>query len=295
MAAQRPMAGVLAGPNGAGKSSAAPHLLRGALHVDAFVNADVIAQGLSAFDPDAVAAEAGHILLRRLGELIDQRATFAWETTLSGNTARHLFQRLNDAGYAIHLIYLWLPSAEMAIERVRRRVELGGHDIPEPTIRRRFARSLVNFQTVYRPISSDWRVYYNPEPDVSHLIAVGTGDSVSEIVDTDRWRMFSEQSTEFGKVREPHSVYAGEAMKRPTDAEHAGTRGEEEFDREAVFKDGFEIDRAITRAHGDVIRLHRAFGVPLVIWRDGRVQSVDPNEVPIPDPDAVQRVLNSRP
>jgi predicted ABC-type ATPase len=284
------MAVVLAGPNGAGKSSAAPHLLRGALHVDAFVNADVIAQGLSAFDPDAVAAEAGRILLRRLGELIDQRANFGWETTLSGNTARHLFQRLNDAGYAIHLIYLWLPSAEMAIERVRRRVELGGHDIPEPTIRRRFARSLVNFQTVYRPLSSAWQVFDNREAGVMRLVAAGLRGTVNDVVDAELWRMFGDQCAEVSKVRERQSSYAGETMVGPTDVGHPDADAEDEFDRGAVFRDGVEIERALTRAHGDVIRRHRAFGVPLVIWRDGRVQSVDPNDVPIPDPDAVQRV-----
>ncbi|MSQ28589.1 MAG: Zeta toxin family protein [Dehalococcoidia bacterium] len=144
-----PQAVIIAGPNGAGKTSAAPELLREAVGIDAFVNADVIAQGLAGFNPESAAFEAGRIILRRLDELAQSRSNFAFESTLSGRSALRFLAELGQVGYHIHICYLWLPAPEMAIARVRRRVELGGHDVPQDVIRRRFLRGLVNFDQSY--------------------------------------------------------------------------------------------------------------------------------------------------
>jgi predicted ABC-type ATPase len=117
---------VLAGPNGAGKSTAAPYLLRGALGVTEFVNADVIAQGLSAFAPEAVAVAAGRIMLARLRELASKRVSFAFETTLASRSFAPWLASVVAGGYSFHLLYLWLPSADLAVSRVADRVRFGG-------------------------------------------------------------------------------------------------------------------------------------------------------------------------
>src|SRR5512133_3437614 len=146
----RPQCVVIGGPNGAGKSTAAPDLLRDTVGIDAFVNADVIAQGLAGFNPEAAAFAAGRVVLRRLRELAAARADFALESTLSGRSAAGLLTRLVGIGYDVHVLYLWLPSGDFSLARVRRRVETGGHDVPEDVVRRRFIKSLRNFDRVYR-------------------------------------------------------------------------------------------------------------------------------------------------
>jgi len=136
---------VLAGPNGAGKSTSAPILISETLGIDEFVNADVIAQGLSAFRRDSVAMEAGRIMLQRLDELGRIKADFAFETTLASRSFAPRIQELIKVGYQFRLIFLWLPSADLAVLRVRQRVSEGGDDVPEETVRRRYAGGLFNF------------------------------------------------------------------------------------------------------------------------------------------------------
>ena len=130
---------ILAGPNGAGKSTAAPALLQGALAVDEFVNADVIARGLSAFEPDRVAIAAGRIMLARLDELAAQRVDFAFETTLATRSFAPWLLGLTLSGYDVHLFFLWLSSADLAVARVADRVRAGGHHVPEAVVRRRYS------------------------------------------------------------------------------------------------------------------------------------------------------------
>jgi predicted ABC-type ATPase len=149
---------VLAGPNGAGKSTAAPFLLHGMLGVTEFVNADVIARGLSAFAPESAAMEAGRITLKRLRQLADARADFAFETTLASRHFAPWLRELVAGGYDFHLIFLWLPSGEFAVERVRQRVLTGGHHVPDETVHRRYAGGLRNFVHLYRPIASTWQM-----------------------------------------------------------------------------------------------------------------------------------------
>jgi predicted ABC-type ATPase len=134
VAASRPLIVVLAGPNGAGKSTAAPSLLRDALAVEQFVNADTIARGLSEFRPEQAAVAAGRIMLARLDTLARERASFAFETTLASRTFAPWLRARQSAGYHVHIAFLSLPDAETALARVHDRARLGGHNVPEDAI-----------------------------------------------------------------------------------------------------------------------------------------------------------------
>src|SRR5206468_184298 len=147
---------VLGGPNGAGKTTSANHVLPRELGVLRFVNADTIASGLAAFAPETVAFHAGRIMLARLEELAAQRQDFAFETTLSARSYARLLRRLQADGYHVTVIYVWLHSADLAVQRVAARVRRGGHNIPKETIRRRYDRGLANFMDLYRALADDW-------------------------------------------------------------------------------------------------------------------------------------------
>lgn len=148
---------VLAGINGAGKTTASRSLLPNTLKMTTFVNADVIAQGLSGFDPDAAAIRAGRIMLEQLNELAVQRANFAFETTLAGRTYASWLDSLRDTGYRVHLFYFWLNNANLAVARVATRVKKGGHHVPEATIRQRYGRSIQNLFRLYIPVVTGWK------------------------------------------------------------------------------------------------------------------------------------------
>jgi predicted ABC-type ATPase len=164
MSEPRPSVVILAGPNGAGKSTAAPALLQGVLAVNEFVNADVIARGLSAFDPDAVAVAAGRVMLARMRELAAHRNSFAFETTLASRTLAPWLRELRVSGYEIHLVFLWLSSADLAIARVADRVRNGGHNIPDDVVRRRYAAGIHNLFVLYQPVTTSWVVYNSSGP-----------------------------------------------------------------------------------------------------------------------------------
>lgn len=185
---------IIGGPNGAGKSTLAPYLLRDALGLSTFVNADDIARGLAGFAPELVAVRAGRIMLERLRDLVHDRSDFAFESTLAGLSAQNIIERCRDAGYRITLAYLWLPSAELAEARVRQRVLAGGHDIPTADIRRRWRRSLENLFDHYIPLSTTWRVYdagaIHPLPE----IARGGQGRAPTILDPSRWRAVQDQA-----------------------------------------------------------------------------------------------------
>lgn len=183
----RPSLVVLAGPNGAGKSTTAPALLKGVLGVKEFVNADVIARGLSAFDAEGAAFAAGRVMLGRLREVARQRVCFAFETTMASRSFAPWISGLMEVGYAFHLVFLWLPSAEFAIARVAERVRMGGHDVPAGTIRRRYRAGLRNFFALYRPLATTWRVYDNSGVPPPRLIATGRGSAATRVVDRRTW------------------------------------------------------------------------------------------------------------
>lgn len=184
---QRPHLIVLAGPNGAGKSTTAPLLLKGTLGVDEFVNADLIAQGLSAFQPEGAAFRAGRVMLERIHYLAKKRVNFAFETTLASRTFATWITDLRRTGYDFHLIFLWLPNEEFAVARVAERVRMGGHNVPEAVIRRRFGSGLRNFFQLYKPLSDFWRFYDNSEPAGPRLIASGGTRQNDDIRDIDSW------------------------------------------------------------------------------------------------------------
>ena len=188
LAAHHPWVVVLGGPNGAGKSTAAPTILRDVLAMTEFVNADVIAAGLSGLDPDRAAVTAGRVMLARLRELADQRAAFAFETTLASRSFAPWIERLRTTGYHFHQIFLWLPSSEAAIARVRQRVALGGHSVPEDTIRRRYARGLSNLFGLYLPLADSWALYDGSGSGGPRLVARAVRSGPQETVDEGAWQ-----------------------------------------------------------------------------------------------------------
>ncbi len=152
---------VIAGPNGAGKSTLAPALLRDTLGIAEYVNADTIAEGLSAFAPEDASFDAGRVMLGRLQGLADDGQDFAFETTLASRFYAGWLRNLReDHGYQVNLIFLWLESVEIAVQRVAARVSAGGHSIPEETIRRRYDRGLKNLFDLYLPIANSWRIFH---------------------------------------------------------------------------------------------------------------------------------------
>jgi predicted ABC-type ATPase len=186
---------IIAGPNGAGKSTAAPFLLKRLLNIDDYINADTIAAGLSAFDPDSVAFAAGRIMIERMRELSEQRQDFAIETTLASRTFAAWLRRLSEAGYQTRLLFLSLPDPEVAIRRVAQRVEQGGHDIPEPTIRRRFDAGIRNFFQLYAPLVDAWRVYDTASVDSPKLLASRVRADDIMIADHKGWHRFLSKDT----------------------------------------------------------------------------------------------------
>ena len=166
---------VLAGPNGAGKTTASAHVIRQTLGLAEFVNVDVIAKGLSGFAPENAALQAGRVMLQRLQELAEARASFSFETTLASRSFAPWLKALVATEYSFHLFFFWLPSAEMAISRVAQRVRLGGHFVDDATIRRRYERGILNFFRLYRPLTTSWTFYDNSQPPHQSLVARGHG------------------------------------------------------------------------------------------------------------------------
>ncbi len=183
----KPRIVILAGPNGAGKSTVAKYLLTEKYGINEFVNADAIATGLSAFAPEDVAFEAGRIMLRRIDSLLKDKRSFAFETTLASKSFTRLIARAQSAGYRVTLIYVALPSAQLAKRRVARRVKEGGHTIPENVIERRFYRSLDNLINRYRLVVDEWLVYDNSVSTTPILVAHGRGAAL-KVMEKQKWQ-----------------------------------------------------------------------------------------------------------
>lgn len=183
---ERPSLVVIAGPNGAGKSTLAPLLLQEALAVTEFVNADVIARGLSAFAPEQVAMAAGRLMLARLRELAGQRVSFAFESTLASRSFAPWIRQLLQAGYQFHLVFLWLPNAAVAVQRVASRVRMGGHAVPADVVRRRYHAGRHNFFQMYLPLATTWRIYDSSRGRMPELVAVGN-EATTVIYDEALW------------------------------------------------------------------------------------------------------------
>ena len=183
---------IIAGPNGAGKSTVAPFLLRDRFGVMNYVNADTIANGLAAFAPEKFAVEAGRIMLKQLHELAERQADFAFESTLASRFHANWLRKLDQQGYIFHLFFLWLRSPEIAIQRVKERVRMGGHSIPEEVIRRRYTKGIKNFFDLYQPLAQTWAVYDNSSSNGMILLADGMKQLFLNIYETDLWTKFFE-------------------------------------------------------------------------------------------------------
>lgn len=213
-----------------------------------FVNADLIAAGLSPFAPDQVAFEAGRIMLKRLADLFRRRQDFSFETTLTGFGYTHLLQEMKEAGYRIRLDYLWIPDLEITRNRVKQRVKKGGHDIPDEVQQRRFGKGLRLLLEHYRPLVHDWRIYDNTGQN-PHLV-VAERDGLLRVTHASRPVMI-EALTKLaimpdkppGKVEEPSAA----ALDWETRASM----------------------RAMRMAYADVILENKAWGLPVIQWRDG--------------------------
>lgn len=177
---------IIAGPNGAGKTTASFTLLPQMLDCREYVNADEIARGLSPFNPESVAFEAGRIMLGRMDQLIQSGQNFAFETTLSTRSYTKLIGRCKLKGYEINLIFLWLNSADLALERVRIRVTKGGHNIPEEVIRRRYKKGLLNFVNLFMPVCDNWLVADN-SLNAPKIIAQGSRGNIESIQHQQSW------------------------------------------------------------------------------------------------------------
>lgn len=161
MALRAPRCIVIAGPNGAGKTTFAKEFLPHDTDVVHFVNADLIAAGLSPLKPERAAFAASRILLKELDRLAGERVSFAFESTLSGTTYVGRIKRWKKAGYRIEIVFLKLVSVDIALRRIAIRVEQGGHRVPATDVRRRFKRGWANFEHVYRSKADGWAVYDN--------------------------------------------------------------------------------------------------------------------------------------
>jgi predicted ABC-type ATPase len=160
---------------GAGKTTFAREYLPKFEGCPKFVNVDLIASGLSPFDPQAAALEAGRLMLKQIHAMAARRFHFAFETTLSDKGYVRLFRELKRKGYRIHLVFLWLPSVDMAIKRVQDRIKQGGHSVAEPDIRRRFSRGIENFFGIYGNVVDTWTLFDNSETKPKTIAFGGSG------------------------------------------------------------------------------------------------------------------------
>ena len=250
---------VIAGPNGAGKTTYARRFLPEEMHTREFVNADLIAAGLSPFAPDLAAFEAGRIMLHRLRELTAHRADFSFETTLSGRTYAPLLREMRAAGYRIHLDFLWIPQLDLTRQRVRQRVAKGGHDIPDAVQQRRFHLGIRNLATLYRPLLNHWNLYDNTFTN-PHLVAEEKDGvlTVSDAgmlanIETAASVSFMPKGINDGLLAEPLAFTPEEVTRRSM--------------------------RAMRKAFADAVLENLRFGLPIIQWRDNQVVEVPAEEL----------------
>lgn len=152
---------VIAGPNGAGKTTFAREFLPHEADCPLFVNADLIAEGISPFSPEHSGFHAGRLMIEEIKRHVLHSESFAFETTLSGRTYAKMIPDWQQLGYKVKLVFLYLPDVRIAIERVKNRVRQGGHNVPEKTIRRRYEKGWYNFQNIYKQLADAWVLFDN--------------------------------------------------------------------------------------------------------------------------------------
>lgn len=240
---------VVAGPNGAGKTTYVRDFIPHEVECREFVNADLIAAGLSPFARDKASYAAGRIMLQRLRELAARRASLSFETTLSGRSYSTLFRELRAAGYRIRLDFLCISNLEISRTRVHQRVIKGGHDIPEPIQRRRFHLGIRNLAMLYRPLVDDWRLFGNTG-NQPHLVAE-EHNGVLTVANPTRLAFIERAaSVSFMPDKPEHIVEEPRAM---TPAEET---------RRSL--------RAMRRAFARVVLENKAWGLPVIQGREGR-------------------------
>ncbi len=180
-----PDAYIIAGPNGAGKTTFAREFLPNYADCRNFVNADLIAQGVSPFSPESAAIRAGRLMLEEIGLYMKRGDDFGFETTLAGRGYLRLIRQLKKRGYEVQFFYLWVPSVDLALSRIRERVARGGHDVPESIVRRRFDRSIRNFLVRYRPVADRWILFDNSAAALSIIASEELGHL--RIIETKRY------------------------------------------------------------------------------------------------------------
>ena len=168
---------IIAGPNGAGKTTFACEYLLKEANCPDFINVDLIAAGLSPFNPDRAAIQAGRIMLSEIERRVRKGDSFAFETTLSGRVYARLIPQWRRSGYRVRLIFLNLPSPEVAIERVATRVAQGGHNVTSDIVRRRFEAGLRNFKEIYMNLVDNWE-WYDNSGSAPQLISAGSNRGI---------------------------------------------------------------------------------------------------------------------
>jgi predicted ABC-type ATPase len=189
---------IIAGCNGAGKTTASYTILPEMLNCKEFVNADSIAAGLSPFNYESVAFEAGRIMLRRIQQLIEEKVDFAFETTLAGKNYVQLIKSAKTFDYEVTLVYFWLNSPELAKQRVVSRVKKGGHNVSGEIIERRYYRGIFNLFNLYIPACDNWMIIDNMDA-VPDVISYGQGAQEKVIINDDIWNVILQQSHLYGK------------------------------------------------------------------------------------------------
>jgi predicted ABC-type ATPase len=242
---------VIAGPNGAGKSTSASELLSGVRRVAQFVNADVVRkeQGVSEI-------AAGRITLDRLTSLAAAGKNMAFETTLSSHMLLSRIRAMQAAGYQFHLLFFWLPNADTAVERVAARVASGGHHIPEDVIRRRYGRGLENFFNHYSSAADSWVMFDNTKRTARRI----AWRDIGETVHVEDNRLWNQLMTRYMKPRaeQQPAVAAPEKLWTSEDLLEA-------------------VNRAVTAA----LKRHKELGQSVVMWRDGKIVTLKPEEIEI--------------
>lgn len=240
---------VIAGPNGAGKTTYVRDFLRTEMGCREFVNADLIAAGLSPFDPEGATIEAARIMIKRMRDLSSRRQDFSFETTLSGHGYVAFLREMRAAGYFVQLDFLWIPDLDISRNRIKQRVTKGGHDIPDELQRRRFHRGIRNLAERYRPLLDYWRLYDNTgrEP---HLVAEEKNGKL-RIADAARLALIERGASVRIMSDTPPSTVEAPATFTP-----------EEITRRSL--------RAMRRAYARVVLENKAWGLPVIQWREGR-------------------------
>lgn len=175
---------IISGCNGAGKTTASYTVLPEVLDCKEFVNADEIARGLSPFNPESVAIEAGRLMLQRIEDLLCKEESFSIETTLATKSYINLVRRAQEKGYTVRLLFFWLNSPDLALQRIAERVAKGGHNIPEPIVRRRYVTGISNLFRLFMNEVDSWEIYDNSKYPAIQIARGGKDDETFIIVES---------------------------------------------------------------------------------------------------------------